>query len=123
MSIGAPAGSTTPHYREPILPHTPPPVVDHIETVLEDQVVFTPQGATSHYLVKWKDRSVTDATWISEEEFCHLDADLVKQYQHSTSTESSSLPSKRVDGDCHSSCTDVRRRFCPHWMDGDFILS
>ena len=74
LSTSAPASSTTLCYRKWVLPHTPPPVVDQIETVLEDQVVFTSEGATSRYLVQWTDCSITDATWISEDELCHLDA-------------------------------------------------
>ena len=80
LSTGTRAGSTTLCRRETVLPHTLPPVVDHIETVLEDQVIFAPEGVTSRYLVKWKDRPIIDATWIFEDEFCHLDAYLLKQY-------------------------------------------
>ncbi|XP_054809675.1 uncharacterized protein LOC129311378 [Prosopis cineraria] len=63
------------------------PLVDEIETIMDDQMVFTSEGPIRRYLVRWRGRSDEDATWISEDEFQQLNPALLETYQLSTSPE------------------------------------
>ncbi|XP_054824787.1 uncharacterized protein LOC129322504 [Prosopis cineraria] len=73
------------------------PSVDEIETIMDDQMVFTSEGPIRRYLVRWRGRSDEDATWISEDEFQQLNPALLEAYQLSTSPEESSLQQGRID--------------------------
>ena len=48
-------------------------------------------GGFHRFLVKWHDRSDSDATWIQEDDLRHLDPSLLDCYLSSHSSESSSF--------------------------------
>ncbi|KAH7866989.1 hypothetical protein Vadar_027559 [Vaccinium darrowii] len=73
--------------------------VDQVEDVLEDEIIGSRHGGFQRYLIKWKDRPVSDATWILEEELRHLAPDILEHYHSRNSTESSSFQPGGNDGD------------------------
>ena len=50
------------------LPPSPAPA-DKIVDVLNDQIVSTRQRGFQKFLVRWKNRSIFDATWITATDF------------------------------------------------------
>ena len=50
---------------------------DEIEAVLDDETVASSHGGFQWYLVKWRGRPDSDATWISEDEFRAMDPELL----------------------------------------------
>ncbi|KAL8133333.1 hypothetical protein AgCh_008699 [Apium graveolens] len=64
-------------------------VRDEIEDIVDTTIVSTRNGGYQKYLVKWKDKPWSDCTWISDEEFQHLDLDLYNKYHSFNSSESS----------------------------------
>ena len=54
-------------------------------------------GGFRHFLVKWHDRSDSDATWIQEDDLRHLDPSLLDCYLSSHSLESNSFQPRGND--------------------------
>ena len=87
-----------------MLPHIPAHH-EHIDQILDEQVTFTRKGSYQRFLVKWRGRPETDATWIPRSELQRLAPDLLAEFDHhqqqqeSNSTESSFSHQRRVDGD------------------------
>lgn len=50
-----------------ILP-APIPPRDHIEEILDDQLVSTRRGGYQKFLIKWKNRPLSDCSWLQTEE-------------------------------------------------------
>ena len=78
------------------LPSNLPPV-DEIVDVLDDQIVSTRQGGFQKFYVRWKNRPLSDAKWITAADFQQLNPDLYERYQAINSSESSSFKPRRVD--------------------------
>ncbi len=75
---------------------------EHIEHILDEQVISTRRGSYQRYLVRWKGRPESDVTWISRAELQRLDPDLLEQYDSRPdlhSTGSSFFHPEGVDGD------------------------
>lgn len=53
---------------------------DVIDEVLDDQFVASQNGGFRRFLVRWKGRPPSDATWIDEAKFRQLDATLLDAY-------------------------------------------
>jgi hypothetical protein len=70
--------------------HIPPR--DQIEAILDDQLVSTRRGGYQKFLIKWKNRPMSDCCWLQTEEVQRLDPDLYDEYLAAHSTESSSFP-------------------------------
>jgi hypothetical protein len=68
------------------------PSRDHIEEILDDQIVSTRRGGYQKFLIKWRNRPLFDYSWVQTEEVQHLDPDLYDVYLAKHSTESSSFP-------------------------------
>lgn len=63
-----------------------------VEAVLQDEFVASSNGSFQRFLVKWRDHSDSDATWISEAaEFRALDPLLLDEYLQTYSPVSSSF--------------------------------
>ncbi|XXG48777.1 hypothetical protein AAC387_Pa02g3133 [Persea americana] len=78
------------------LPIAPPPT-DKIIDVLNDQLVSTQQGGFKKFLVRWQNRPIFDATWITATDYQRLNPDLREDYQAINSLESSFSKLGRVD--------------------------
>ena len=87
-----------------MLPHIPAHH-EHIDQILDEQVTLIRKGSYQRFLVKWRGRLETDATWIPRSELQRLAPDLLAEFDHhqqqqeSNSTESSFSHQRRVDGD------------------------
>ena len=65
--------------------------------MLDDQLVSTRHGGFQKFYVCWKNRPLSDATWITATDFQRLNPDLYERYQAFNSPESSSFKPGRVD--------------------------
>jgi len=65
----------------PPLPLKLPYTIENIDSILNDQIVSTRDGGTRHYLIKWKGRPDSENSWITEEDFRHLDPDILERHQ------------------------------------------
>ncbi|KAG5557604.1 hypothetical protein RHGRI_007754 [Rhododendron griersonianum] len=83
---------------------------DEIEDVADHQIVSTRHGGYQKYLIKWKGRSLSDCTWITEEEFHRLNPDLHERFHAFNSSGSSSLKPGRVDGKWQHPIKGYKRR-------------
>jgi hypothetical protein len=72
--------------------HVPPR--DQIEAILDDQLVSTRRGGYQKFLIKWKNRPMSDCCWLQTEEVQRLNPDLYDEYLAAHSTESSSFPER-----------------------------
>jgi len=85
------------HFEEDTIPtlslHVPKGVkpYDEIEAILEDQIVSTQRGGYHKFLVKWKNRPLSDCCWLQTEEVQRLHPDLYEAYIATNSSESSSF--------------------------------
>ncbi|CAA2982891.1 Hypothetical predicted protein [Olea europaea subsp. europaea] len=61
---------------------------DIVDEVLDDEIIASQNGGFRRFLVRWKDRPLSDATWINEEEFRQLDPKLLDAYLDYTSPSS-----------------------------------
>ena len=68
-----------------------------IEDVYDDQLVSTKTGGYHKFLVKWKGKPFSEATWITPTEFERLNPDLYEKYQANNSPESSFSKLGRAD--------------------------
>jgi hypothetical protein len=68
------------------------PSRDHIEEILDDQIVSTRRGGYQKFLIKWKNHPLSDCSWLQTEEVQRLDPDLYDAYLAKHSTKSSSFP-------------------------------
>ncbi|KAH7537757.1 hypothetical protein FEM48_Zijuj03G0126800 [Ziziphus jujuba var. spinosa] len=66
---------------------------EEIEDVVDHQIVSTRGGGYQRYLIKWKDRPLSDCTWITDQEFQKLNQDLYDQFHAINSP--GSMPSLR----------------------------
>ncbi|GFZ18557.1 hypothetical protein Acr_27g0002960 [Actinidia rufa] len=86
------------------LPNSPAPK-EHIDAILDEQIISTRDGGVQRFLVRWSGRPVSDDTWITSEDLQQIDRDLFEYYQSRPaihSTESSFLHPGRVGGDTGS---------------------
>ena len=91
---------------------------EYVEQILDEQVTFTKRGSYQKFLVRWRGRPATDATWITRLELQRLAPDLLAEFdahqqQESDSTEPSSFRPGRVDEDIitsTSTSTSTRTR-------------
>ena len=65
---------------------------------LDDEFVTFRDNGFHRFLVKWHGYSDSDATWIQEDDFCHLDPSLLDYYLSFHSSESSSFQPGGNDG-------------------------
>ena len=77
------------------LPPTPPPS-NQIVDVLDDQLVSTRREDFQKFLVQWKNRPISAASWITAIDFQRLTLDLYECYQAIHSPESSSFKTRRT---------------------------
>ncbi|KAA8539000.1 hypothetical protein F0562_025692 [Nyssa sinensis] len=82
----------------PIVLVVPPHSIDQIDTILDDELITSPNGGYRRFLVKWCHQPDIDATWITEDELHHLDPNLLEQRLSFTSPEESSSLPRRSDG-------------------------
>ncbi|GFS36270.1 hypothetical protein Acr_00g0045010 [Actinidia rufa] len=85
---------------EPTIDHpttsdiTPAPLLispvpkEHIDAILDEQIISTRDGGVQRFLVRWRDCSASDDTWINSDDSQQIDRDL---FEFSHSTESSSV--------------------------------
>jgi hypothetical protein len=64
---------------------------EEIEDILDDQIVFTRRGGYQKFLVKWKNRPLSDCCWLQTEEVQRLNPDLYELYQSHNSPKASSF--------------------------------
>lgn len=72
---------------------------EDILDVLDNEIVTSPVGGFCHFVVCWKNRTPTDDTWLSEEDFRCLDPDLLDDYMCFISSEPSYFQPRGNDGD------------------------
>ncbi len=78
-SVGIPIPKT-PQFHKP---------KDEIDNILDDEFLSSTIGGGYRYLVQWKGRAPSDATWMFEEDLHESDPELLDWYLQSHSTESS----------------------------------
>ncbi|GFZ14592.1 hypothetical protein Acr_24g0007820 [Actinidia rufa] len=86
------------------LPNSPAPK-EHIDAILDEQIISTRDGGVQRFLVRWSGRSASDDTWITSDDLQQIDRELFEYYQSRPSihsTESSFLHPGRVGGDTGS---------------------
>ncbi|GFZ10863.1 peptidoglycan-binding LysM domain-containing protein [Actinidia rufa] len=86
------------------LPISPAPK-EHIDAILDEQIISTRDGGVQRFLVRWSGRPASDDTWITSDDLPQIDRDLFEYYQNrptSHSMESSFLHPGRVGGDTGS---------------------
>lgn len=86
------AAPTEPGLAPNVIFPAPLPSRNHIEEILDDQIVSTRWGGYQKFLIKWKNRSFSDCSWLQTEEVQCLNPDLYDAYLAKHSTESSSFP-------------------------------
>ncbi|GFY80912.1 hypothetical protein Acr_01g0007210 [Actinidia rufa] len=83
------------------LPNSPAPK-EHIDAILDEQIISTRDGGVQRFLVRWSGRPASDDdTWITRDDLQQIDRDLFEYYQSRPSihsTESSFLHPGRVGG-------------------------
>ncbi|KAK8958267.1 hypothetical protein KSP40_PGU006291 [Platanthera guangdongensis] len=68
------------------------------ECILDDDVLASSNGGVHRYLVRWKDRPVCDATWVTADEMARLDEDMLHRYRLDHSPVTSGFERGRIDG-------------------------
>ncbi|GFZ12777.1 hypothetical protein Acr_23g0011620 [Actinidia rufa] len=71
------------------LPISPAPK-EHIDAILDEQIISTRDGGVQRFLVRWSGRPASDDTWITSDDLQQIDRDLFEYYQ--------SRPSDTLDG-------------------------
>ena len=69
-----------------------------VDTIFDDEFVTSKDGGFRRFLVKWHGRPDSEATWIQEDDFRHLDSSLLDCYLSFHSSESSSFQPGGNDG-------------------------
>ena len=77
VSDPKPTNSTIPN--TPVLPNIPT-CKNKIDCILDEQVMFTRGGSYQRYLVRWRGRPDSDATWIPRAEVQRLAPELLQEY-------------------------------------------
>jgi hypothetical protein len=83
------------HMEDPILNSPPINIPDYvkpkeeIEAILDDQLVSTRRGGYQKFMVKWRNRPLSDSCWLQTEEVQRLNPDLYDLYQSRNSLETS----------------------------------
>ncbi|GFZ15624.1 hypothetical protein Acr_25g0000330 [Actinidia rufa] len=62
------------------LPISPAPK-EHIDAILDEQIISTRDGGVQRFLVRWSGRPASDDTWITIDDLQQIDRDLFKYYQ------------------------------------------
>ncbi|GFS32802.1 alpha/beta hydrolase family protein [Actinidia rufa] len=86
------------------LPISPAPK-EHIDAILDEQIISTRDGGVQRFLVRWSGRPASNDTWITSDDLQQIDRDLFEYYQSrpaSHSTESGFLSLGRVGEDTGS---------------------
>ena len=78
----------------PLLQHSK----ETVDITLDDEFATSRDDDFHHFLVKWHGRSDFDATWIQEDNLCHLDPSLLDCYLSFHYSESSSFQPGGNDG-------------------------
>ena len=68
--------------REP----SPPPTIQRhrhrqVDRILNEQTTVTRNRVYQHYLMRWKDQTPIEDTWMSREDLMQLDPDVLERYQ------------------------------------------
>ncbi|XP_073001499.1 uncharacterized protein [Typha latifolia] len=66
--------------------------IDQIDDILDARETKTQWGTHRRYLVRWRNRSISDASWIEEYELRRLREDLYQKYMEAISSESRFFP-------------------------------
>ena len=90
---------------------------EEIEDIIDDKIM----GDSRYFLVKWINRPISDATWITEFERQKINLDLYDQYISFNSPEVNFSKTGRNDGDQQYKRMSSRRRRRPVWH-GDFYI-
>lgn len=83
------------HMEDPVLNSPPINIPDYvkpkeeIEAILDDQLVSTRRGGYQKFMVKWRNRPLSDSCWLQTEEVQRLNPDLYDLYQSRNSLETS----------------------------------
>ena len=99
------------------VPHDIPARQEYVEQILDEQITFIRRESYQKFLVRWRGRPATDATWITREELQRLAPYLLAEFdeyqqqqrQESDSIEPSSFHPGRVDEDIITSTIRSRR--------------
>ncbi|GFZ01778.1 leucine-rich repeat protein kinase family protein [Actinidia rufa] len=67
------------------LPIFPAPK-EHIDAILDEQIISTRDGGVQRILVCWSGRPASDDTWITSDDLQQIDRDLFEYYQSSSFT-------------------------------------
>ena len=73
------------------------PTEEYIEDVVDVRTSKTRNGVRRRYLVRWRDRPLTDCSWIDEVELRHRREDLFQRLSEAFSTESSFSHQREID--------------------------
>ena len=79
-----------------------PALKEHIDSILDEQIISTRDGGGQRFLVCWRGRPNPDDTWIINDDLQQIDRELFEYYQSSPashSTESIFFHHGRVGGD------------------------
>uniref|UniRef100_A0A2N9IA60 Reverse transcriptase n=1 Tax=Fagus sylvatica TaxID=28930 RepID=A0A2N9IA60_FAGSY len=71
---------------------------EHIDAILDEQIVSTRDGGVQRFLVRWHGRPTSDYTWITRDELQQLDPDLLEYYQSYPSLHSTGSSSSHPEG-------------------------
>uniref|UniRef100_A0A2N9H1M6 Integrase catalytic domain-containing protein n=1 Tax=Fagus sylvatica TaxID=28930 RepID=A0A2N9H1M6_FAGSY len=71
---------------------------EHIDAILDEQIVSTRDGGVQRFLVRWHGRPTSDCTWITRDELQQLDPDLLEYYQSYPSLHSTGSSSSHPEG-------------------------
>ena len=55
---------------------------------MDDEIITTKDGGTRKYLVRWKEKPLTDDSWIDRSELQKIDPDILEQCESSSSSNS-----------------------------------
>ncbi|GFY95681.1 hypothetical protein Acr_10g0010660 [Actinidia rufa] len=61
------------------LPISPAPK-EHIDAILDEQIISTRDGGVQRFLVRWSGRPASDDTWITSDDLQQIDRDLFEYY-------------------------------------------
>ncbi|GFZ15774.1 P-loop containing nucleoside triphosphate hydrolases superfamily protein [Actinidia rufa] len=61
------------------LPISPAPK-EHIDAILDEQIISTRDGGVQRFLVRWRNRPTSDDTWITNDDLQQIDRDMFEYY-------------------------------------------
>ena len=68
-----------------------------IEDIVDHQIASTRSGGFQKHLVEWKNRPLSDCTWITDQDFQKLNQDLYERFHAINLLGSSFLKSREID--------------------------